>query len=54
MPSIYVDVHLKTILLVSLFSKESARSWCVRRGSLLQDRLPVKFPDVKFKDLKFM
>ena len=25
----------------------------VRRGSLLQDRLPVKFQDVKFKDPKF-
>ena len=24
----------------------------VRRGSLLQDRLPVKFQDVKFKDTK--
>ena len=29
-----------------------ARGWCVRRGSLLQDHLPVKFQDVKFKDLK--
>ena len=26
-----------------------ARGWCVRRGSLLQDRLPVKFKDSKFK-----
>ena len=26
-----------------------ARSWCVRRGSLLQDRLPVKFKDFFFK-----
>ena len=26
-----------------------ARGWCVRRGSLLQDCLPVKFQDVKFK-----
>ena len=26
---------------------------CVGRGSLLQDRLPVKFQDVKFKDPKF-
>ena len=26
-----------------------ARGWCVRRGSLLQDRLPVKFQDVKKK-----
>ena len=30
-----------------------ARGWCVRRGSLLQDRLPVKFQDVKFKDPNF-
>ena len=30
-----------------------ARGWCVRRGSLLQDCLPVKFQDVKFKDPKF-
>ena len=30
-----------------------ARGWCVGRGSLLQDRLPVKFQDVKFKDPKF-
>ena len=29
-----------------------ARGWCVRRGSLLQDRLPVKFQDVKFNDMK--
>ena len=27
-----------------------ARGWCVRRGSLLQNCLPVKFQDVKFKD----
>ena len=26
-----------------------ARGWCARRGSLLQDRLPVKFKDPKFK-----
>ena len=25
-----------------------ARGWCVGRGSLLQDRLPVKFKDPKF------
>ena len=25
-----------------------ARGWCVRRESLLQDRLPAKFQDVKF------
>ena len=30
-----------------------ARGWCVRRGSLLQDGLPVNFEDVKFKDPKF-
>ena len=30
-----------------------ARGWCVRRGSLLKDCLPVKFQDVKFKDPKF-
>ena len=29
-----------------------ARGWCVRRGNL-QDCLPVKLQDVKFKDLKF-
>ena len=29
------------------------QSWCVRRGSLLQDCLPVKFQVVKFKDPKF-
>ena len=27
-----------------------ARGWCVRRGSLLQDHLPVKFNDAKFKN----
>ena len=27
---------------------ECVRGWCVRRGSLVQDRLPVKFQDVKF------
>ena len=32
---------------------ECARGWCVRRGSLLQDRFPVKFQDVNFKDPKF-
>ena len=26
---------------------------CARRGSLQQDRLPVKFQDVKFQDPKF-
>ena len=30
-----------------------ARGWCVRRGSFLQDGLPVKLQDVKFKDPKF-
>ena len=30
-----------------------ARGWSVRKGSLLQDHLPVKFQDVKFKDPKF-
>ena len=30
-----------------------SRDWCVRRESLLQDRLPVKFQDVKFKDPNF-
>ena len=30
-----------------------ARGWYVRRGSLLQDRLPVKFQDVKFRYPKF-
>ena len=30
-----------------------ARDWCVGRGSLLQDGLPVKFQDVKFTDPKF-
>ena len=28
-----------------------AKGWCARRGSL-QDRLPVKFQDVKFTDPK--
>ena len=27
---------------------------CVRRGSLLQNRLSVKFQDVKFKDPKLV
>ena len=31
--------------------KRYARGWCVRKGSLLKDRLPVKFQDVKY--LKF-
>ena len=56
MPFIYVDVHLETILVVTLFSiiLWCARGSCVRRWSLLQDCLPVKFKDVKFKDPKFM
>ena len=33
--------------------KGSARGWCVRRGNLLQDRLPVKLQERKFKDPKF-
>ena len=28
------------------------RGWCVRRGSLLQDRLPAKSQHVNFKDPK--
>ena len=47
MPFIYVDVHLKPILAVNLFSK-CDRGSCVRRWSLLHDRLPVKFKDPKF------
>ena len=59
MPFIYVDVHvhLKTILAVTLFSifyEGCARGSCVRRWSLLQDCLPMKFQDVKFKDPKLM
>ena len=59
MPFIYIDVHLKTILAVSLFGlvlfyEGCARGSCVRIWSLLQDCLPVKFQDVKFKDPKFM
>ena len=54
MPFIYVDMHLKTILAVTLFSIILSRGSCVRRGSLLQDCLPAKFHDVKFKDPKFM
>ena len=42
-PFIYVDVHLKTIFAVTL-----AR---VRRWSLLQGCLPVKFKDPKFMKL---
>ena len=34
--------------------KECASDWWYRRGGLLQDRLPVKFQNVKFKDPKFM
>ena len=34
--------------------KTSARGWCVRRGNLLQDHLPVKFQYVKFKDPKYL
>ena len=30
-----------------------AGGWCVRRGSLLQDCLPVKFQEVKFQEMKF-
>ena len=47
MPFIYVDVHLKTLLAVTLFSR-CARGSCVRRWSLLHDCLPVKFKDLKF------
>ena len=42
MPFIYVDVHLKTILAVTLFSR-CARGSCVRRWSLLQDPKFMKF-----------
>ena len=51
MPFIYVDVILKTILAVTLFSiilLRVARDSCVRRWSLLQDCLPVKFKDPMF------
>ena len=47
MPFVYVDVNLKTILAVTLFSR-CARGSCVRNESLLQDCLPVKFKDPKF------
>ena len=48
MSFVYVDVHVKTIPAVTLFYKGCARGSCVRRWSLLQDRLPVKFKDPKF------
>ena len=35
------------------YQVEKKGGGCVIRGSLLQDRLPVKFKDVKFKDMKF-
>ena len=47
MSFIYVDVHLKILLAVTLFSR-CARGSCVRRWSFLQDCLPVKFKDLKF------
>ena len=50
MPFIYVDVHLKTILAVTLFSIILLRV-CQRlvcQKSLLQDCLPVKFKDPMF------
>ena len=33
--------------------KKCAKCWCQKRESLLQDRLPVKFQDVKLKDRNF-
>ena len=56
MPFIYVDVHLKTLLAVTLFSifyEWCARGSCVRRWSLLQDCLPVKFKDPKFMKFSY-
>ena len=50
MPFIYVDVHLKPILAVTLLSRR-ARGSCVRRWSLLQDCLPVKFKDTKVHEI---
>ena len=44
---IYVDVHLKTILALTLIYEGCARGSCVRRWSLLQDCHPVKFKDPK-------
>ena len=49
MPCIYVDVHLKTIPVVSLFSKG-----CCQKREFAANRLPVKFQDVKLKDPKSM
>ena len=51
MPFYYVYVILKTILAVTLFSiilLRVARESCVRRWSLLQDCIPVKFKDPMF------
>ena len=44
MSFIYVDVHLKTILAVTLFRRCARGSW-LEDESLLQDCLPVKFKD---------
>ena len=47
MSFIYVDVHLKTILAVTLLSRCAIGS-CIRRYGLLHDCLPVKFKVPKF------
>ena len=46
MPFIYVDVHLKSILAVTLFS--TLPEVRVSEDGVLQDYLPVKFKDPKF------
>ena len=50
---IFCNFQEQTAILSRKKGGRCARGWCVRRGSLLQDRLPVKFQDEKFKDPKF-
>ena len=47
----YVFHNLFAILLFVVCQKFIHAGWCVRRWSLLQDRLSVKFQDVKLSSI---
>ena len=49
MPFIYVDVHLKTILVITLFSIKDVLEARVSEDGVYKIVCPVKFQDVKFK-----
>ena len=49
--TIYLFIYQELTAILSGKKKGGcARGWCVRRGSLLQDRLPVKYPKCKHEN----